>query len=50
MVNETLRGATPMTAALNYLSRLTDAIFESQMQQAAIRICARQQAFHRYAR
>jgi hypothetical protein len=39
-----------MTAALNYLSRLTDTIFESQMQRAAQRICVRQQVFHRRTR
>jgi hypothetical protein len=36
-----------MTAALNYLSRITDAIFESRMQRAACRISARQQIFPR---
>ncbi len=39
-----------MTAALNYLNRLTDAIFETQMQLAAQRICARQEVFHRRTR
>ena len=34
-----------MTAAVNYLSRLTDVIFESQMQRAAQRICERQDIF-----
>ena len=38
-----------MTAALEYLSRLTDEIFEANMQRAAQRICARQQRFHRRA-
>ncbi len=36
-----------MTSALKYLSRIADAIFESQMQRAAVRITAHQQAFRR---
>jgi hypothetical protein len=36
-----------MTAALKYLSQMTDAIFASQMQRAAVRICARQQTLAR---
>jgi hypothetical protein len=39
-----------MAAALKYLSQMTDAIFESQMQYAAQKICVRQQLFHRRAR
>ena len=38
-----------MTAALKYLSRMTDAIFASQMQRAAVKISARQQVFPRRA-
>jgi len=39
-----------MTAALNYLSRITNAIFERQMRRAAMRISARQHLFpHRAA-
>ncbi len=34
-----------MTSALKYLSRMADAIFETQMQRAAVRITARQQVF-----
>jgi hypothetical protein len=36
-----------MTIALKFLSRMADAIFESQMQRAAVRITARQQVFAR---
>ncbi len=36
-----------MTSALKYLSRMADAIFESHMQRAAVRITARQQVFRR---
>ncbi len=36
-----------MTSALKYLSRMADAIFESQMQRAAMRITTRQQVFRR---
>jgi hypothetical protein len=42
-------GNTPMTAALNYLSRMTDEIFESRMRRAAHRITTRQQIFLRRA-
>jgi len=38
-----------MIAALEYLSRMTDAIFASQMQRAARKISAREQIFHRRA-
>jgi hypothetical protein len=34
-----------MTAALNYLSRMTDQLFEAQMRRAASKICARVQLF-----
>jgi hypothetical protein len=37
-----------MTATLKYLSQMTDAIFASQMQRAAVRIGARQQRFARH--
>lgn len=40
---------TSATAALKYLSRLTDEIFAQQMQRAAVRISAREQLFHRRA-
>lgn len=36
-----------MTAALEFLSQITDAIFASQMQRAAVRIAARQRSFAR---
>jgi hypothetical protein len=36
-----------MTAALKFLSQMTDAIFASQMQRAAVRITARQHTFAR---
>jgi hypothetical protein len=39
-----------MTAALKYLSRMTEEIFASQMQRAACKITAREQMFHRHAR
>jgi hypothetical protein len=45
-----LTGNFAMTAALEYLHHVTDAIFEAQMQRAAVRIAARQNAFHRHAR
>jgi hypothetical protein len=38
-----------MTAALKYLSQVTDQIFTTQMQRAAQKICERQQVFHRRA-
>jgi hypothetical protein len=38
-----------MTAALSYLSRMTNDIFESQMQRAAQKIASREQIFHRRA-
>ncbi len=38
-----------MTAALKYLSQMTDQIFETQMQRAAVKICTRQQIFQRRA-
>jgi len=50
MVNETLTGNVVMTAALDYLQQITDAIFAAQMQRAAVRIAARQNAFNRHAR
>jgi len=43
------KGSFAMTAALNYLSRLTDEIFASQMQRASVRISACEQIFHRRA-
>jgi hypothetical protein len=47
MINE---GSVPMTAALKYLSQMTDAIFASQMERAAVRICERQHIFRRPGR
>jgi len=38
-----------MTAALRYLGRLTEQLFESQMRRAAVRISARADLFPRYA-
>jgi hypothetical protein len=38
-----------MTTALNYLSRMTNQIFEAQMQRAAQKITARQHIFDRRA-
>ena len=38
-----------MTATLNYLSRLTNAVFEAQMQRVARKICERQHYFGRTA-
>jgi hypothetical protein len=36
---------TPMTATLKFLSRITNEVFETQMQRAAQRICERQHYF-----
>ncbi len=36
-----------MTAALRFLSQMTDAIFAVQMQRAAVKIAARQHIFAR---
>ena len=38
-----------MTAALNYLARITDELFASQMQRVAERITERERYFHRHA-
>ena len=38
-------GSTPMTATLNFLSRITNEVFESQMQRVARKICERQHYF-----
>jgi hypothetical protein len=38
-------GITPMTATLKFLSRITNEVFESQMQRAAQKICERQHYF-----
>jgi len=38
-----------MTTALNYLSRMTNQIFEAQMQRAAQKISERQHIFDRRA-
>ena len=46
MVNGLQRqGITPMTATLNFLSRITNEVFESQMQRVARKICERQHYF-----
>jgi hypothetical protein len=48
MVNERIAtGSTTMTATLKFLNRITNEVFESQMQRAAQRICERQQYFIR---
>jgi hypothetical protein len=39
--------SNPMTAALKFISRMTDEIFETQMQRAARKITARQHIFDR---
>lgn len=50
VVNERIAtGSTTMIATLKFLSRITDQVFESQMQRAAQRICERQQYFVRRA-
>ena len=50
MVNERIAtGSTTMIATLKFLSRITNEVFESQMQRAAQRICERQQYFVRHA-
>jgi len=36
-----------MTSALKYMRRMTDRMFEAQMQRAAVKICERQKYFHR---
>ncbi len=46
MVNKVLTGQFVMTA-LKFLSQITDAIFASQMQRAAVRIAAREHTFAR---
>jgi hypothetical protein len=38
-----------MTATLKFLSRITNEVFESQMQRAARKICERQHYFGRRA-
>ena len=48
-MNGSETGSTPMTAALKFLSRMTDEIFESQMQRAAQRITNAPQCFVRRA-
>jgi hypothetical protein len=46
MVNgATATGITPMRATVNFLSRITNEVFESQMQRAAQKICERQYYF-----
>ena len=45
---ESERGSLTVTAAaLNYLSRMTDAIFATQMERAAQKIAERERYFHR---
>ena len=41
----TATGSTPMTATLNFLSRITNEVFESRMRRAARKICERQHYF-----
>jgi hypothetical protein len=38
-------GSTTMTVTLKFLSRITNEVFESQMQRAARKICERQHYF-----
>jgi metal-dependent amidase/aminoacylase/carboxypeptidase family protein len=45
VVNGTATEITPMTATLKFLSRITNEVFESQMQRAAQKICERQHYF-----
>jgi hypothetical protein len=48
MVNERIAtGSRAMIATLKFLDRITNEVFESQMQRAAQRICERQQYFIR---
>lgn len=42
-------GSTTMTATLKFLSRITNEVFESQMQRVAQKICERQHYFGRTA-
>ena len=37
-----------MTAALKFLSQMTDLIFELRMQRAAVKISARERVFYRH--
>jgi hypothetical protein len=37
-----------MTAALKFLSEMTDSIFASRMQRAAVKIRARERVFYRH--
>ncbi len=48
VVNEALTGDCVMTAALKFLSQMTDLIFESRMQRAAVKISARERVFYRH--
>ncbi len=45
MVNRATAGITPMTATLKFLSRITNDVFEAQMQRVAQKICERQHYF-----
>jgi hypothetical protein len=50
MVNgAAVTGSKPMTATLKFLSRITNEVFESQMQRAARKICERQHYFGGHA-
>ena len=45
VIGTTTTGSTPMTATLNFLNRITNEVFESQMQRVARKICERQHYF-----
>jgi hypothetical protein len=47
-VNNALTGDCVMTAALKFLSQMTDSIFASRMQRAAVKISARERVFYRH--
>jgi hypothetical protein len=46
-MSKTLTGNLAMTAALNFVRQIADALFASQMERAAVRIAARQRTFTR---
>jgi hypothetical protein len=48
MVNDAVTGVCVMTAALRFLSEITNSIFASRMQRAAVKISARERVFYRH--
>jgi hypothetical protein len=48
MVNKALTGDRVMTAALKFLSQMTDLIFASRMERAAVKISARERVLYRH--